>query len=268
MDSWYLEHLLTGSGQEMVNNRNGRDGLATESELDNPLTIEAYQWFKDMYEDGLLNAIPYSNTYGQLFSMALQQSSMLIDTSTAITSVNSAIEGSLTTEDLGAEDLDVDFSQFDLSGLEIGVGLNPGFDSAGEGQIGGAAWYIVNSDDEARMAASWDFLTHFNQTPQQVRWTLEGSYLPVSKAAREDPTLLEEFGSTRRGRWLAIASDSLETLDPEFPGPVIGPYNQLRASVRASMEALTLGGKDVQSEAARIDSQLQDALTQYADEVG
>lgn len=268
MDSWYLEHLLTGSEQPIVNNSNGRDGLATESELDNPVTTEVYEWFKSMYEDGLLNAIPYSNTYGQLFAVALGQSSMLIDTSTAITSVNGAIEGTLTNEELGAEDLPIDLSDIQLDGLEIGVGLNPGFDSAGKGQIGGAGWYMVDSGDEATVAASWDFLSFFNETPQQVRWTLEGSYLPVSESARQDPALVEEFESTRRGRWLAIAAQSLETLNPDFPGPVIGPYNQLRTSVRASMERLTLDGAAVDAEATRIDEELQRALDDYAREVG
>src|SRR5690606_31537248 len=83
------------------------------------------------------------------FAMALGQSSILIDTSTAITSVNSAIEGSLTNEDIGAEDLDIDLSAIQLSGLEIGVGLNPGFEEAGKGQIGGAGWYMVDSGDVA-----------------------------------------------------------------------------------------------------------------------
>ncbi len=268
MDSWYLEHLLTGSEQPMVNNSNGRDGLATESELDNPKTLEVFEWFKSMYDDGLLNAIPYSNTYGQLFAMALGQSSILIDTSTAITSVNGAIEGSLTNEDLGAEDLDIDLSQIQLDSLEIGVGLNPGFEEAGKGQIGGAAWYMVDSGDEARIGASWDFLQYFNETPQQVRWTLEGSYLPISESARQDPELLEEFETTRRGRWLAIASDSLDALDPEFPGPVIGPYNQLRASVRSAMEAATLGGEPAQAMADKVHDELQSALDSYAREVG
>lgn len=268
MDSWYLEHLLTGSGQEIVDKSNGRAGLATESELDNPKSLEVFEWFKSMYDDGLLKAVPYSDQYGQLFAMALGQSSMLIDTSTAITAVNGAIEGSLTNEDLGAEDLDIDLSSIQLDGLEVGVGLNPGFDQAGKGQIGGAGWYMVDSGDEPSMAASWDFLKYFNETPQQVRWTLEGSYLPVSESARKDPELLAEFDTTRRGRWLAVAAQSLETLDPDFPGPVIGPYNQLRASVRGAMEELTLGGKEPQALVTQIDDKLQRDLKTYADELG
>lgn len=267
MDSWYLEHLLTGSEQPIVDSGNGRDGLATESEVDNPLSEDVFTWFKEMHDDGLLNAVPYAKPYDQLFAMALGQSSILIDTSTAITSVNSAIEGTLRNEDLGAEDLGIDLSTFKFDNLRIGVGLNPGFESAGRGQIGGAGWYMVNSDDAERMAAAWDFLSYFNETPQQVRWTLEGSYLPISESARTDAALVKEFETTRRGGWLAVASASLEELDPEFPGPVIGPYNQLRASVRSAMERVTLEGADPAGQVARVHEEFQSALDQYVSDV-
>ena len=180
LDSWYLEHALTGVDQPMVNEDNGRSGLATTSELLSDPTTEVFDWFKAMYDDGLLKAVPYSDPFGQLFAMALGTSSMLIDTSTVITTVNSAIEGTLTNDDVGATDLGIDLSTVQFGDLKIGVGLNPGLEQAEVGQIGGAGWYIVNGEDPAAVAASWDFLKFFNQTPQQGPWTLEGSYLPVS----------------------------------------------------------------------------------------
>ncbi len=268
LDAWYLEHLLTGSKQPIVNEANGRSGLATESELANDATTDVYEWFRSMYDDGLLNAIPYSQPYDQLFAMALGSSSMLIDTSTAITSVNSAIEGTLKNEDIGAEDLGIDLSTFKFDSLKIGVGLNPGFTEAGQGQIGGAGWYMVDRGNDAGIAASWDFLKFFNETPNQVRWTLEGSYLPVSEAARNDPALQKDFSESRRGQWLAIASSSLDELDPEFPGPVFGPYNQFRAAVRSSFEKITLGQEDVAATIESVDAGFQDDLTTYAEEVG
>lgn len=271
LDAWYLENMLTGVGQPIVNNANGRDGLATESELLNDRTTEVYEWMKSMYDDGLLNAIPYSQPYDQLFAMALGSSSMLIDTSTAITSVNGAIEGTLDPADLGlaeGDELSGVISGIKLDSLRIGVGMNPGLEAAGKGQIGGAGWYLVDSGDDASISAAWDFLGYFNETPQQVRWTLEGSYLPVSEAARNDPALQEEFDTTRRGQWLATATDSLDELDPKFPGPVIGPYNKLRASVRDSFEMITLQGAEVQPTIESVNTGFQDALTDYAEEVG
>ena len=271
LDSWYLEHLLTGAKQEIVDEDNGRSGLAKNSELLNDDTDKVYEWFRSMYDDGLLKAIPYSQPYDQLFAMALGSSSMLIDTSTAITSVNGAIEGTLDPEDLGIGEDDAlsgVISGIELGGLEIGVGLNPGFTEAGQGQIGGAGWYMVDRGDDVGISASWDFLKYFNSTPNQVRWTLEGSYLPVSEAARNDPALQKEFTETRRGQWLAIASSALDELDPDFPGPVFGPYNQFRAAVRDSFEKITLGQADVPATIQSVNDKFQSDLEQYAEEVG
>ena len=271
LDAWYLEHLLTGAKQEIVDQDNGRSGLAKNSELLNDDTDKVYEWFRSMYDDGLLKAIPYSQPYDQLFAMALGSSSMLIDTSTAITSVNGAIEGTLDPEDLGIgqdDALSGVISGIELDGLEIGVGLNPGFTEAGQGQIGGAGWYMVDRGDDVTISASWDFLKYFNSTPNQVRWTLEGSYLPVSEAARNDPSLQKEFAETRRGQWLAVAASALDELDPDFPGPVFGPYNQFRAAVRDSFEKITLGQADVAATIQTVNDKFQSDLETYAEEVG
>lgn len=268
LDSWYIEHWLTGDKVPMVNEDNGRSGLATESLMDDPKAAEIMTWFKSMYDDGLLKAVPYSNPYDQLFAMALQTSSMLIDTSTAITTVDSAIAGTLTNEEVGAEDLGIDLSTFSFDSLSIGVGLNPGLNGAGEGQIGGAAWYLTDTGDDASIAAAWDFAQYSNQTPQQVEWTLEGSYLPISTAARQDPAIVAEFSTSQRGKWLAIASDGLDQLDPEFPGPVVGPYNNFRDIYRNALEQVTLQGAAVDATAADANTKFQDALDQYKVDVG
>ncbi len=268
LDSWYIEHWLTGDQIGIVNNDNGRSGLATEAELTSPETTEIFEWFQGMEQDGLLKAVPYSDPYGQLFAMALQTSSMLIDTSTAITTVDAAISGTLTNEEIGAEDLGIDLSTFSFDSLSISVGLNPGLTGAGEGQIGGAAWYVVDSGDAASIAATWDFVQYSNETPQQVLWTLEGSYLPIAESARQDPAIEAEFTSTRRGEWLAIASDGLELLDPEFPGPVVGPYNQFREIYRNALEAVTLQGAPVDTTVTESNDAFQAELEQYASEIG
>jgi sn-glycerol 3-phosphate transport system substrate-binding protein len=268
VDSWYLEQALSGIEQPVVNNSNGRSGLATKSELISDPTTEVFEWFQAMQKDGLLKAVPYSDSFGQLFAMALQTSSMLIDTSTAITSVNAAIEGTLKSEDIGAADLGIDLSAVKFDTLKIGVGLNPGLQESGVGQIGGAGWYMVNSTKEASIAAAWDFMKYFNETPQQVRWTLEGSYLPVSETAREDPALLAAFQDSQRGQWLAVASDGLVNLDPDFPGPVIGPYNEFRSITRGALEKVTTGSGDVAAVIATANTEFQASLDQYASEVG
>lgn len=266
MESWFFENQLTGVEQEIVDRNNGRDGLATASELDNEHSEATLEWLASMHDDGLYRAIPYTQPVDGLLAMALGTSSMLIGTSTAITSIDAAFAGTLDAADLGIEDPGVDASGFQLEEFAVAVAPAPGLEASGRGRLGGMAWYLVDGDP-ASVAASWDFISFSNRTEQQVRWTLEGSYLPVSEAARQDPTMVEAFEMTRRGRWLAIASDSLTKIDPDFPGPVVGPYAQLTTAVRTAIERVVLDDQPVQQAVEDLDAGFQEQLTAYADEL-
>lgn len=267
MDSWFFENQLTGAGQAIADRDNGRDGPAAVSELDNDRSVEILEWLAEMERDGLYRPIPHTQPLDTLLSMALGTSSMLIGTSTAITSIDAAFSGTLSAADLGIEDPAVDPSGVQLEEFAVAVAPTPGLDAPGRGRIGGMAWYLLQGDDEA-VAAAWDFISFSNQVEQQVRWTLEGSYLPVSDAARNDPAMVEAFRETRRGRWLATAADSLTRLDPEFPGPVIGPYAQLTEGVRTAIERVVLEDQPVSQAVGDLDTAFQSDLTAYLDELG
>ena len=155
-------------------------------------------------------------------SMATQTSSMLIDSSSAIRTVDGAVQGTLTPDQLGLEG-EADLSGFSFPTLRLTVGELPGLTEPGRGQMGGAAWYIVAGDDDAKVSAAWDFMKYFNQTEQQVTWAVDGSSFPVRQSATEDPELQKYWTDTQSGRWMAEAYKGFTTLDPDFPGPVIGP---------------------------------------------
>ena len=269
VDSWYIEHWLTGVKQPVVNNDNGRSALATKSTYENKYTTETFQWMKDMVDAGLLKAVPNSSQIDDFLAAATQSAAMLIQTSTAITTVNGVIEGSLNAEDLGlAGDAGKAVSGFKIPNLNIGVGLLPGLKAAGEGQIGGSAWYLLDTGKDAEAAGGWQFLKWFNETPNQVTWTLEGSYLPVSEAAAADPKLKENWATTRTGQWLSVAFQGIADLDPKFPGPVIGPYKEFRAANRAALETVTLSGQPVDAAIKGANTAFQKALDSYAKDVG
>lgn len=268
LDSAWMENWVTGAGEEMVNNDNGRSGLATKAEMMGPKVKESFEWLKKMADDKLLNPIPFTNQFGQLFAMALQQSSILIETSTAITTVDAAIEGTLTNEDVGAENLGIDLSSVKVDTLDVGVGGNPGFEGEGRGQVGGAAGYLVDRGKPESLAAAWAFTKFLNEAPQQVAFTLEGSYLPIRKAARKDAALEKEFTSTRRGKWLAIAADAIDNLDAKHPGPVVGPYNEFRDIYRSALEKVTTQGAAVDEVLSESNTRFDEALAAYKKDVG
>ena len=263
IEAWPLEFWTSGAEQAVVNNDNGRSALATTSEYANDTTLEIYEWLIGMEADGLMRIFDTADVISPFLAVANQTASILIDTSAAISTVNGAIEGTLTGEQIGEEELG-DLSGFVFPDLKVGVGGMPGLDAPGKGQMGGAAWYVVNGEDPEKIAAVWDFIKWFNQPEQQVTWAIESSYFPLNMTAAEDPRLQAYWTDTRPGRWMAIAYDAFENLDTNFPGPVIGPYKQFREAVRRALADILLEGGDPADAMATVDEKLQEELDAYA----
>jgi sn-glycerol 3-phosphate transport system substrate-binding protein len=261
-----IEMWLTGAGVPFVNNDNGRgEGETTEAAFDTEVTRELYTWFVDMQRDGLLEVVPDTpGQVGQYLAMASQAGSMTIETSTAATSIESFLGGNT---DVVDDVTDIDTTGVDVTQLDIGAGYVPGITEAGQLQMGGGAWYITNTGPPEVQAAAWDFMKFFNSTPSQVTWNLRGSYLPYRTTAVDDPRLQERWTTTLAGRWLALAYAELETgVDPAFPGPLIGPYDEFRVALRQSVEALLFAGEPPAAVVTEAADATTTALQRYNDE--
>ncbi len=267
VDSWPLEYLISGADQPIVNEDNGRSGLATKAEYDNPVTLEVFEWFRDMKADGLLKLTDYNDEIAPFLAMAGETSTMLIDSSSALSTVDAAIAGTIKAEDVGLEE-GLDLSGFKFPDLRITVGELPGISGPGRGQIGGTAWYLIDDENPAKVAAAWDFMKFFNQPEQQIVWALEGSSLPASKSAAESDELQKQWASTRLGQWMAITYRGFSSLNVDFPGPVIGPYKEFRQAVKNGVENMINKGDDPRETITRINTEFQKALDDYKSDLG
>ena len=151
--AWQTEWWLTGVGQPIVNENNGRDALATASEFDSDATAELFGFWRSMVDDGL--ASPHPGTEGQtnhLFAMATNSASIVVESSAAVNTIAGLLEGSVDpalVEELGIE-LPPDFAGLDL---DLAVGPFPGIEEPGQGQIGGGAGVFLESDEMQPRAA-------------------------------------------------------------------------------------------------------------------
>ncbi|MCP4227477.1 MAG: hypothetical protein GY773_29380 [Actinomycetia bacterium] len=100
---------------------------------------------------------------------------------------------------------------------------------------------------------------------QQKIVHLKGSYLPTNAEVLNDPEVQSVWATDAAGQWLATAYSQLANIDPEFPGPAVGPFTEQRDIFNASLEELLLGGGDPATVLADAEAQLTDALTDYAD---
>jgi sn-glycerol 3-phosphate transport system substrate-binding protein len=264
LDSWFIETQLTGSEKPVVNNANGRGpDKTTEAAFDTAETRKLFTWIRDMTRDGLMQAVPATD--GQVdhyLAMAAQKASITIETSTAATSVKAFLGGD-TSVVAGSG---VDAGGVDTKALDIGAGEVFGVTAPGKAQVGGGAWYMMKTSAPVKQAAAWDFMKWWNQVDQQVAWHLEGSYLPWVLAAAQDPRVQTFWTDDLAGRWLAIAySELVNGVNPDFTGPLIGPYDKFRVSLRGGMDDVVFKNADPDAAVAKAATETTAALTEYND---
>ena len=268
-NAFLLEWWLSGAVQELVNEENGRSGdWASESRFDNPVTRDILTKLQEAKAEGILDITPGTDgNADHLLAMAGQLSSFTVDSSGAASTVAGVIEGTVAAEDL-KEELGVELPPGLKLDLNMDAGPYPGVDAAGRGQVGGLVWYMSNTVPPEQQAAAWDFMKFNNSVEAQVQWGIDGSTAPISKAAADDPALQEAWSSTLGGQWVKVAYDVLAGIDTEFPGPVIGPYDEVRVAIEKAMDQVLLDDGDIDAAVVEADATITAALESYRQDVG
>ena len=200
---------------------------ATEATFDTPeAERRSLELLEQMNDEGLLNA--FANTEGsidQYLALATQDSSMLIETSTA----SSTIAGAAGRRAHAAEDRRRRTStprSLDRTRARARARVSsPGSRRRARSTPGGGAFYILNTSEPAQQAASWKFLEFMLQPENAKTWHLEGGYLPIVKSVRDEPEVQAFWEDELAGVLLKPAVDQLGAADPDQPGPLIGPVH-------------------------------------------
>ena len=259
--SWKTEFWLTGAGSPIVDNDNGRGPGETLSATlaDNPEALELFTWFDDMEEAGLLE--PVASTDGQIdhyLALASERSSMTVDSTGAATSIEAFLAGQLDPEDIGNADVSP-------SGLDIAASEFPGLVPGNATQMGGAAWYLMNTTSPEVQAAAFDFMGFMNSTEAQVELLTGGSYVPWRPGVLDEPAVVDYFETSLAGEWLEIAAVQIDSIDPAFPGPLIGPYDpDVRDVIDDAHDSFMLDGGTPQDALDRAQAEIDELLEAYA----
>lgn len=259
---WFFETWLTGAGVDIVNNDDGRSGLATEATFATPEAEDLMAFLVKMSDEGLLNV--FSRTEGsidQYLALITQDSSMLLETSTASTTIRDALSGSISAEEAGAG---FDPGSVDLSVVVPGTGPYPGIEAGGRVFPSGGAFYMLNTSEPEEQAASWSFMEYMLDPANAKTWLFAGGYLPTVKAVADDPEVQAFFEDDLAGVLLLPATEQLGDADPDQPGPLIGPYPDEGDAIEAAMEAILLDGADIESTLADAQDTVTESLERYA----
>jgi sn-glycerol 3-phosphate transport system substrate-binding protein len=268
MQGWFVDTWLTGADVPLINADNGRAGNATEAIFNGPEALEIYELLKEMNDEGLI--LPFSNVPGEVGQfLALANpgtASMLFETSTASTTIAGVLGGTSNLSDLIADaGLDPEaVGTTDLT-IDVDVAPFPGLSEAGQIFASGGLVYMTDTGTDAERAAAWEFVKYINEAAQQKIIHLKGSYLPVNAEVAADPEVQAVWENDAAGQWLATAFGQLADIDPDFPGPIVGPFTEHRDIINASLEQLLLSGADPATVLADAEADVTAALEAYLD---
>lgn len=265
---WFVETWLAGIGQDSVDNDNGRSGEPTAATFNTPEAVELLQFLQDMEADGLM--VPFARTEGSInhYLALLPQgdvpptSSMLIETSTASSTIRDFLGGTLTAEDAGPE---FSGANIDLENIKLvpGAGALPGIESAGKVFASGGNFFMLNTSSPEQQAASWEFMKFMLQPENAYEWHTKAGYLPVVKDVLDNPDVEEFWDTDVAGGMLRFAVEQLYDADPDQAGPLVGPYPDFGQAVDRALDNVLLGGADPAAELEEAEATVTAALEAY-----
>jgi len=247
---WYVEQWFCKAEEFYLDNDNGRSNRATKVLYDNATGVELLTFMQDLLKDGLAVNVGDNSIsgYDNLLKMAdaKEAAAMTINTSASLGPVLTVLGG----------------GQFpNITGDDVGVAAMPGPDGKPGALIGGASLWVVDSGDDVRTAAAWDYVTWLVGAQQQSEWASATGYVPV----RSDAADLEPYKTVlATDPRFSVALAQLEA-SPEGPtsaGPVVGPLREIR-SVLATAVAAIFEGADVATTLADAAKQANGLIADY-----
>lgn len=262
LDRWPFAAWLNGVGINVVNNDNGRSGPPTEASFDTDETRDLLEFFRTMDDEGLIRAVPNEEgSIDQYIPLATQEASMLVETSTAATTIRDTLAGDLTTDDL--EVAGVDAPDVDLNRIVPAAAQMPGIEAPGRIYPTGGAFYILNTAEPVEQVAAWKFLEFMLQPEHAAEWLTTGGYVPSVTAVRDDPEVQDYLDNDLAGLMTAQAIEQMQAADPDLPGPVMGPYIDFTNEFESALESVFLAGGDIDSALETAQQNVTAALQRY-----
>ncbi|MCB0971617.1 MAG: extracellular solute-binding protein [Acidimicrobiales bacterium] len=263
-NEWFFNTWLAGAGVDTVDNDNGRDAPPTAATFDTPEAVEILETLQRMNDEGLLNVFPVTDgSIDHYLAVISEESSMLIETSTASGTIAAALGGELSSETTGQAGIDLDAAAIGGANLVPGSAEVPGLDAPGQVYASGGAFYMLNTGADAEQAGAWEFMKFMLQPENAKRWHLQGGYIPVVKEAINDPEVLDFQRNELDGVLLKPSVDQLGAADPDRTGPLIGPYTDVQEVMRSMLESVLLSGADPAEALASAQAEATEILENY-----
>ncbi len=240
---WFFEQLLAVSGGYYVNNANGRDALATEATFNSPEGVAVLEWWKGMYDEGIMGNYGRANADVRTAFYA-EQTAMFVDSTAVLRGAMDTVAG-----------------KFEIGTVYLPRPNEEAFDTSGT-IIGGGSLWMISDRPQEELDCAWEFIKFQSSPDQQAYWHTMSGYFPIRQTAY-DVTLAKEW----RGKYpqfeTAVNQLHLAPNNRVTQGGLIGVFPTARQTIEGAIEEVLAGVATPQEALDKAAQIVTDAIVEY-----
>ena len=151
----------------------------------------------------------------------------------------------------------------DVNGhFEVGTAYFPSVTDEDEGgvSIGGASLWMLDNGDDAKKAATWEFVKYLVSAESQAYWNVQTGYFPVTVDAHEEDLFKENMEQYPQ---FQTAIDQLHDSAPEYAGALLSVFPEARAIVETEVENMLNGKQTPEETVEKMASDMNVSIEDY-----
>lgn len=237
---WFFEQFTCKQEVNYVNNGNGRTGAATAVEFDsNGAAVNTLTAWKSLYDQGYAPNVGRGGDVG-LVNFNAGESAITLGSTASLAQILVDVNGK----------------------FEVGTAYFPKISDSDEGgvSIGGGSFWALENGDDAKKAATWEFVKFMVSAENQAYWNTKSGYFPVTTAAHDEPVFKENIEKYPQ---FQTAIDQLHDSSPNSAGALLSVFSEAREIVEVQIENMLNSGSTPEDATAIMAEKINDAIEEY-----
>ena len=141
-----------------------------------------------------------------------------------------------------------------------GTAYFPMVSDSDKGGVSPEALSALNNEDEAKKAATWEFVKFLVSPESQAYWNAQTGYFPVTVKAHEEPVFKENLEKYPQ---FGTAIDQLHDSTPQSAGALLSVFPEARQVVETEIENMLNSGVSPEEAASKMAQQINKAIEEY-----
>jgi sn-glycerol 3-phosphate transport system substrate-binding protein len=237
---WFFEQFICKQQLNFADNGNGRTQAATKVEFDsNGAALNILKAWNSLYKKG------YAPNFGRSDDDAIAEFSA---GKSAMTLGSTASLKQILTDVNGA--------------FEVGTAYYPKVNEKDQGgvSIGGGSLWALDNQDEAKKAATWEFIKFLVSPESQAYWNAQTGYFPITTKAQDEQVFKDNVAKYPQ---FMTAIDQLHDSSPASVGALLSVFPEARQIVETEIENMINGNETEEEAVKKMADDINSATSEY-----